>query len=35
MQIHVGANMFEIYAPKDVELSIPEVYGSVSEKCGV
>jgi len=28
----VGANVFEIYAAKDVEVSAPEVYGSVSEK---
>jgi len=25
--------MFEMYSPKDVEVSSPEVYGSVSEKC--
>jgi len=32
MQIHVGANYLEICAPKDVEVSSPEVYGSFSEK---
>jgi len=24
--------LFEIYSPKDVEVSSPEIYGSVSEK---
>jgi len=32
IQIHLGANVFEIYSPKDVEVSNPEVYGSVFEK---
>jgi len=29
MQIHLGANVFEICAPKDVEVSSPEMYGSI------
>jgi len=31
IQIHLGAQFFEIYSPKDVEVSSPEVYVSVSE----
>jgi len=32
IQIDLGKIFFEMYAPKDVDVSSPEVYGSVSEK---